>query len=239
MSDLYTDKITILVIDDSDIIRTSLRNFLSEYDLEVITCNDGLEGIQKAIEFRPKLIFLDLMMPNLDGLRMLKVIRILEGVKSIPVIVISGHTDKNNVIAAMQAGAAKVISKPLSKEVLIKGINEVLGKDFLHNAKRARYLTDVEKEEITNQLKKYFFNSLPQKKGTIKEALIYHNVDLLITIMHELKGSSGMIGYPKISDLCREIELKLSVIDIDWRDIESKCDLLINEFDVLEILNSK
>lgn len=239
MSDFFSDKITILVIDDSDIIRTSLRNFLSDYDLEVITCNDGLEGIQKAIEHKPKLIFLDLMMPNLDGLRMLKVIRILDGLKNVPVIVISGHTDKNNVIAAMQSGAARVLSKPLSKEVLIKSINEVLGKDFLHNAKRARYLTDIEKEEITNQLKKYFFNSLPQKKGTIKEALVFRNVDLLLTIAHELKGSSGMIGYTKISELCREIETNLTRVDIDWKDIEGKCELLISEFEVVEILNSK
>jgi DNA-binding response OmpR family regulator len=239
MSDYFTEKVTILVIDDSDIIRTSLRNFLSEYELEVITCNDGLEGIQKAIEHKPKLIFLDLMMPNLDGLRMLKVIRILDGLKNVPVIVISGHTDKNNVIAAMQSGAGRVLSKPLSKEVLIRSINEVLGKDFLHNAKRARFLTDVEKEEITNQLKKYFFNSLPQKRGSIKEALIFRNVDLLLTIVHELKGSSGMIGFSKISDLCKEIQEKLTRIDIDWKEVENQCELLNNEFEVLEILNSK
>lgn len=239
MSDFYNEKITILVIDDSDIIRTSLRNFLSDYDLEVITCNDGLEGIQKAIEYKPKLIFLDLMMPNLDGLRMLKVIKILDGLKNLPVIVISGHTDKNNVISAMQAGAVKVISKPLSKEILIKGINEVLGKDFLHNAKRARHLTEIEKEEINNQLKKYFFSSLSQKKETIKEALIYHNVDLLMTITHELKGSCGMIGFTKISELSREIESKLLRVDIEWKEIESYCELLINEFDVVEILHSK
>lgn len=239
MSDHYGDRITILVIDDSNIIRTSLRNFLSEYELEVITCNDGLEGIQKAIEHKPKLIFLDLMMPNLDGLRMLKVIKILEDLRNLPVIVISGHTDKNNVLAAMQAGAVKVMSKPLSKDVLIRGINEVLGKDFLSNAKKARHLSEVEKEEIVNQVKKYFFNTLPQKKNTIKDALLYHNVDLLITIFHELKGSCGMIGYNKISDMCRDLEFYLSKIDLNWEEVENKCEALINEFEVLEILNSK
>ncbi|MEW6194105.1 MAG: response regulator [Bacteroidota bacterium] len=239
MPDYYGDRVTILVIDDSDVIRASLRNFLSEYDLEVITCNDGLEGIQKAIEHKPKLIFLDLMMPNLDGLRMLKVIKILEDLKNLPVIVISGHTDKNNVIAAMQAGAVKIMSKPLSKEVLVKGINEVLGKDFLSNAKKAHYLSEIEKEEIVNQVKKYFFNSLPHKKNTIKEALSYRNVDLLVTIFHELKGSCGMIGYNKISEMCRELEFTLSKIDLNWDDIENKCEALINEFEVLEILNSK
>lgn len=239
MSDYYGDRITILIIDDSDIIRNSLRNFLSEYELEVITCNDGLEGIQKAIEYKPKLIFLDLMMPNLDGLRMLKVIKILEDLKNLPVIVISGHTDKNNVLAAIQAGAVKVLSKPLSKEVLYKCINEVMGKDFLENAKKTRYLTELEKEEINNQLKKYFLLSLPQRKETIKFALKNRNIDLLKTVLHEIKGTSGMIGYSNISSMCAECEFILTDLNLDWSDIENRCEQLINEFEVLEILNSK
>ncbi|MBI1938148.1 MAG: response regulator [Ignavibacteriales bacterium] len=239
MSDYYGDRITILIIDDSDIIRNSLRNFLSEYELEVITCNDGLEGIQKAIEYKPKLIFLDLMMPNLDGLRMLKVIKILDDLKNLPVIVISGHTDKNNVLAAMHAGAVKVLSKPLSKDVLYKCINEVMGKDFLEKARKTRYLTELEKEEIDNQLKKYFLMSLPQRKETIKFALKNRNADLLKTVLHEIKGTSGMIGYSNISNMCAESEYILSDINLNWSDIENKCELLINEFEVLEILNSK
>lgn len=239
MSDYYGNKITFLIIDDSDIIRNSLRNFLSEYELEVITCNDGLEGIQKAIEYKPKLIFLDLMMPNLDGLRMLKVIKILEDIKNLPVIVISGHTDKNNVLAAMQAGAVRVLSKPLNKDVLYKCINEVMGKDFLENAKKTRYLTELEKEEINNQLKKYFLLSLPQRKETIKFALKNRNIDLLKTVLHEIKGTSGMIGYSNISVMCGECEFILTDINLDWGDVENRCEQLINEFEVLEILNSK
>ncbi len=65
------DKITILIVDDSDIVRHSLKNFFSDYNFEVITCTDGLEGIQKAAESKPAIIFLDLMMPNLDGVKIL------------------------------------------------------------------------------------------------------------------------------------------------------------------------
>ena len=52
----HSEKIKILVVDDSDIIRYSLKNFFEDYNLEVITCLNGLEGIQKAIEHRPRLI---------------------------------------------------------------------------------------------------------------------------------------------------------------------------------------
>lgn len=233
------DRVTILVIDDSDIIRSSLRNFLSDYDLEVITCSDGLEGIQKAIEFKPQLIFLDLMMPNLDGLRMLKVIKILEDIKNLPVIVISGHTDKNNVLAALQAGAVKVISKPLNKEILVRSINEVLGKDFLSDAKRIRYLTNAEKEEMNKQLKKFFFTNLPQRKETIRESLKKKNIELLKTVLHELKGSCGMIGYNNLTAICRDFEQALTHADSDWDSVVFKTEELMREFEVLEEINSK
>jgi len=239
MNSFFGDRVNILVIDDSDIIRTSLRNFLSEYDLEVVTCNDGLEGIQKAIEYKPKLIFLDLMMPNLDGLRMLKVIKILEDIKNLPVIVISGHTDKNNVISALQAGAVKVISKPLNKDVLIRSINEVLGKDFLHNSKKIRHLTDAEKGEMNKQLKKYFFSSLDQRKETLQNSVTKKNIDLLKTVLHELKSSSAMIGFINLSNLCKDFESSLQNGNGDWSMVEKKVEEILEEFSVLEMLNSK
>ncbi len=121
----------ILVVDDSDIIRRSIRELFSEYDLEVATCSDGLEGIKKAIELKPSLILLDLMMPNLDGLKMLQVIKMLDDIKSTPVIVISANTIKSNVIAAIEAGADKVISKPLDHKKLFKEISEILGENFI------------------------------------------------------------------------------------------------------------
>ncbi|MBZ0199566.1 MAG: response regulator, partial [Ignavibacteriaceae bacterium] len=117
-------KITVLVVDDSDIIRNSLRNFFQDYNFEVITCHDGLEGIQKTKEHRPSLIFLDLMMPNFDGVKMLQVIKVLDELKNIPVIVISANTNRSNVLASIEAGAERVISKPLQKDVIIKHVNE-------------------------------------------------------------------------------------------------------------------
>ena len=90
-----------------DIIRNSLKKFLSEYDVDVVTCSDGLEGLQRAVEIKPHLIFLDLLMPNLDGIRLLRVMKVLEDLKHIPVIIISGHTDKSNVLAVTESRSRK------------------------------------------------------------------------------------------------------------------------------------
>ena len=112
---MHDKKITILVVDDSDIIRQTLAKYFEDYVVEVVSCLDGLEGIQKALQHIPDLIFLDLMMPNLDGVKMLKVIKVIDDLKNIPVIVISGNTSKANVLLAMESGADKVIPKPLQR----------------------------------------------------------------------------------------------------------------------------
>ena len=233
------DKIKILVIDDSDIIRSSLKKFLLEYDIEVVTSNDGLEGLQRAIEHRPRLIFLDLMMPNLDGIRLLRVMKVMEELKRIPVIVISGHTDKTNVIAATEAGADKIVSKPLSKEMLIKSINEVLGSNFLGSTKKFINLSFAEKEQMTKELKKYFINSLANKKETLKQSLEHKNRELLRLVVHELKGSSGTVGFHNITDVCREIEELMVSSAHGWKGIESKCGELMECFNQAELSVAK
>lgn len=230
-----TGKIKILVIDDSDIIRTSLKKFLLEYEIEVVTSNDGLEGLQQAIEHKPRLIFLDLMMPHLDGIRLLKVMKVMEELKRIPVIVISGHTDKVNVIAATEAGADKIVSKPLTKEILIKSINEVLGSNFLSTTKKFGHLSSAEKEQMTKELRKYFVNSLANKKETLKQALDHKNKELLKLVIHELKGASGTVGFHQITDVCREIEETMISPNNGWSEIELKCRTLIESFHQAEL----
>ena len=152
------EKLKILVVDDSDLM------------LEVITCHDGLEGIQQAMETKPKLIILDLLMPNLDGVKMLNVIKLMKDIKDIPVIVISGNTNKRNVLAAIEAGAEKVLSKPLKKELLKRSISEVLGPEFLKSVKKVDQKPDMTKEdqEFINELRQYFINGFNSKEELMK-----------------------------------------------------------------------
>ncbi len=229
--DFETGKVKILVVDDADIIRNSLRKFLSEYDIEVFTCNDGLEGLQKAIEYKPNLIILDLFMPNLDGIRLLRVLKVMDEIKHIPVIVISGHTDKVNVLSAMEAGAERIISKPLTKEVLIKNINEVLGNKFLSNSRKLGFLSDNEKENISKELKKYYAKNIGVKKETLRQTLENENIELLKLIVHELKGSSGTVGFNDISEMCKNIETTIYAPNSQWHEIKTKCEALIKKLD--------
>ncbi len=230
-------KVTILVVDDSDLIRHTLAKFFDDYVVDVVSCLDGLEGIQKALQYIPDLIFLDLMMPNLDGIKMLQVIKVIDALKNIPVIVISGNTSKANVLVAIESGAEKVIPKPLQKEVIINSVNEILGNDFLNHSKTTN-LTEKENKEILNHLCRIFMEHYPVKKRKMEKAFETKNKDLLSILIHEMKGAGGTIGYPIISIICNDIEKALEIPVIDWSHIRKKCEQIFTIVDKIEYSKS-
>lgn len=233
-----TDKIRILVVDDSDVIRHALKTFFEDYNLEVITCTDGLEGLQKAAEFKPNLIFLDLMMPNFDGLKMLQVIKVLDNLKHIPIIVISANTDRRNVLAAVEAGAERVLSKPLQKEMIIKYVNEILGSETLSKSRKKKVISDTEKSDIQNNLIRFFLSSFPDKKRRMQQALDARNKDMLKMVVHEIRGNGGTIGYQALTALSGEVEDKLSQKEFDWSFIRLKCGQIFTLVNEIENINT-
>jgi len=233
------NKIKILVVDDSDLIRFSLKNFFSDYNFEVITCTDGLEGIQKAQEHKPSVIFLDLMMPNLDGVKMLQVIKMIDELRRIPVIVISGNTNRTNVLASIEAGADRVMSKPLQKEIIIKNISELLGSDFLQRARKAKTFSNSDFNEIRKKLVGLFLRSFPVKKDTIIESLEKSDKDTLRFIVHEFKGAGSSIGFPQLTVISGIMEDQLSRSNINWEQIKSMCEQIFKIVGEIEGSNSE
>ena len=228
------EKLSVLIVDDSDIIKHSLKSFFEEYGFEVITCNDGLEGIQRAIEYKPRIIFLDLMMPNLNGIKMLQVIKVMNDLKHIPVVVISGNTNKQNVMAAIESGAEKVLSKPLKKEVLVKCVNEVLGEEVLKKMEKDSIISEEENVELRQQLIKFFLRSFPEKRKAIIESIESQNRELLKVVIHEIKGTGGMIGYPELTVLSSRIMNKLNNPNVDWEFIRFEINELFNVINKIE-----
>ncbi len=120
----------VLIIDDNYSILEYLKTILSRYNFEIKTSSNGYEGLTDVAEFKPDIIILDLMMPNIDGIQMLQLKKVLNDIKDIPVIVISANAGRNNVMAAMEAGADRVLSKPINVKQLKSVVDEVLGGNF-------------------------------------------------------------------------------------------------------------
>jgi len=117
----------ILVVDDEIYIVHILDFSLGMEGYEVVTALDGEEGLAKAIEFKPDLIVLDIMMPKMDGYETCKALKSDERTKNTPVILLSAKGRNVDMQTGYDVGADEYITKPFSPRKLVDRINAMLG----------------------------------------------------------------------------------------------------------------
>jgi adenylate cyclase len=105
----------ILVIDDEETVRDLMRRFLGREGFEVVTAQDGAEGLALARDLRPMLITLDVLMPGLDGWSVLENLKADPELADIPVVMLTILDDKNKGFAL---GATDFLTKPVDRERL-------------------------------------------------------------------------------------------------------------------------
>lgn len=107
----------ILIIDDEDSIRLSLRGIFEDEGHEVLETASAEEGLQCVDTAAPDLVFLDIWLPGMDGLAALEQIQAIH--QEIPIIMISGHATIETAVAAIRQGAYDFIEKPLSLDKVL------------------------------------------------------------------------------------------------------------------------
>jgi len=122
----------ILVVDDSTVIIEILTNILSLQGYAVESCNDGQSGWDRLVAGnergipKPDLVLLDLNMPNVDGLTLLRRLRADERFALLPVIILTGETDSDTRIQALEAGANDYLSKPVQAVEMLARVKTIL-----------------------------------------------------------------------------------------------------------------
>jgi two-component system phosphate regulon response regulator PhoB len=104
--------ISILIVDDEPRIRLALEYNLSKDGFEVITAEDGFQGLELAREKRPDLILLDWMMPEMNGIEVLRKLKERKETKNIPVFMCTAKGTVGDVDRGTSAGADYYITKP-------------------------------------------------------------------------------------------------------------------------------
>ncbi|MDQ7074430.1 MAG: response regulator [Gammaproteobacteria bacterium] len=113
---------TVLVVDDSNTIRRSAENLLKKEGFEVVTAEDGFEALSKIMAHKPDIVFIDIMMPRLDGYQTCALIKHNSLFKNTPVIMLSSKDSIFDRARGRMVGSEHYVTKPFTKEDLLGAI---------------------------------------------------------------------------------------------------------------------
>jgi adenylate cyclase len=128
----------ILVVDDVPDNIDILKMRLESQGYEVVTAGDGLEAFEKTRELLPDLVLLDIMMPKMDGIEMVKRLKADASLPFIPVILVTAKADDKDVIAGLESGGDDYLTKPVDHAALSARVRSMLRIKALHDTVHAQ-----------------------------------------------------------------------------------------------------
>ena len=148
-----TTNAKILIVEDNQLIRQELLDVMEMEDYQVVEAKDGIEGVKLAKEKLPDIIISDMLMPNKNGLEMMKEIKSNPFTENIPFIFLSALSDKEYIRNTLDLGAEDYLTKPISSEDLLQAI-----KLKLRDSRKS--------EERLNKLRMNVLKSIPHELRT-------------------------------------------------------------------------
>lgn len=131
----------ILAVDDTPENLEILQLRLASQGYEVVTAVDGEEGLERARELTPDLILLDIMMPKLDGIAVVRELKRDEALRFIPVILVTAKADTRDVIEGLDAGGDDYLTKPFEHSALLARVRSMLRQKALTDTVQAQAAT--------------------------------------------------------------------------------------------------
>lgn len=116
------DTDTVLIIDDERVTQTSVRDILVKANYKVLVASDGMEGFKSIISQKPHVILTDKVMPKFDGFALLKSIKAIHEIQSVPVILMSDKLTAEEEIQVFEMGFFDYIPKPITSITLISRV---------------------------------------------------------------------------------------------------------------------
>ena len=117
-------KLRILVVDDSATIRRSAETMLTKEGCEVITAENGFEALSKITRYRHDLIFVDIMMPRLDGYQTCAIIKNNAEFRNTPVVMLTSKDGLFDMARGRVVGSDQYLTKPFTREELLDAVKQ-------------------------------------------------------------------------------------------------------------------
>ncbi|EEF57373.1 response regulator [Pedosphaera parvula] len=231
----------ILIVEDDQLVANIYRNKLSVEHFQVEIALDGHHGFELIKSFRPDVVILDLMLPKVTGIDLLKKVRAQQDLKHLPVIVFSNTYLSNMVQEAWKAGATKCLSKsnctPMQLVELVRNLISAETADATTLAKDSTATQNKPKSSETdivflNDLRTSLLSSLPAILNSMRSALQelarcsdeagrVKALQALYRQVHSLAGNAGICGLQQISQMSNALEALLKELSEKSKGINS------------------
>ena len=123
----------ILIVDDNSANSDIFETRLAAHGYEIITAHDGAEGLAVAMERKPDLILLDIMMPKMDGIEVCRRLKGDPSLPFIPIILVTAKAAVEDVVAGLEAGGDEYLTKPVDQKALVARVKSMLRIKELHD----------------------------------------------------------------------------------------------------------
>lgn len=199
--------LSILIVDDSQVNRHLLKSIWSNVEIQIREAKNGKIGLELIYEEKPDIVLLDLMMPEMDGFEMMKLLRTKPDYDDVRVIAISANVLKQAREESLSLGCDAFISKPFKIQDLLDMIKEIMDLEWVYAGKEE---SKSKNHNVADDKKKF---TLPPEEdiSVIRHMVRQHNITGLEDFIKELKRRAEKSQ----ESFIEEIESLTSNLDFD------------------------
>ena len=220
----------IVVVDDEPTTLEMIEMFLSAEGYEnVVTVSDSTRALETIYQERAGLVLLDLSMPELDGLEILRILRDDSDLRSVPVVVFSSTTDPATKLQALELGAAEFLAKPVDPSELALRVRNTLA--YVAYRQRFGPMDGEPSDRLFERIDRALYAETPAVRSRLAEDPRYRKTiakfvsrldeklewmelrfeaeqyEELAALAHWLKGSAVMVGFDAFADPADTLEI--------------------------------